>query len=353
MKLKTFIAFSGLTLAALLAAVAAVHNRDAAPAQDADAAGQPLIPGLAQRLNQVTVLALSAGAQSVTLARSDPESRQWSIVEKSGYAADPDSVRRAILALAGARTAEPRTADPAQYSRLALGDEAATLVTLRGADGSELPGLAIGKTVSAATPDHPGSFYARRGSERQTWLAEGRLPPLSADPLQWLVRDLPSMARGRVASVTVDRGGGDTLTIGRKDPATADFTLSGPSRPGKPRQTKINDLAGAAEFLTLEDVAVADSTAKATTVTTTLRSFEGEALTIRVSRRDGHAWASFSATLDGAARSPEAEQRVKEIQQRTATWSYRLSDAAAKDLAPSVDELIEAAKPDETAAKKK
>ena len=348
---KTFLVFAALTLATATGAVLAVHGRDAAPPADA-AAGQPLIPGLSARINQVTVLALAVGTQSVTLARPDTESRQWGIVEKSGYPADPDLVRRAIVGLAGARTAEPRTADPAHYAKLALGDDTAILVTLRGADGTELPGIAIGKSVSAATPDHPGSFYARRAAEPRTWLAEGRLPPLTADPMQWLSRDLPSMPRGRVASVTVGRGAGDDLAIARKDPASGDFTLSAPPRAAKPRRAKINDLAGAAEFLTFEDVAPADPAAKAATVTT-LRSFEGETLTIRISRRDGQPWASLSASLEGTAKSPEAEQRVKELQERYAAWSFRLSDAAATDLAPAAGDLIEPAKADEGGTKKK
>ena len=354
MKPKTFIAFAGLTLAALAAAVLAVHGRDAASPVDA-AAGQPLIAGLAARINQVTVLTLAAGSQSVTLARSDPESQAWSIVEKSGHPADAGLVRRAIVALAGARTLEPRTGNPDQYPKLALDDATATSLTLRGADGAELPGLILGKTVSAATPDHPGSFYARRAAETRAWLAEGRLPPLSADPLQWLPRDLPAMPRGRVASVKVAGGSGGEIVIGRKDPAAADFTLTAPTRPGKPKQGKINDLAGAAEFLACEDVvpAAAAGAATVTATVTAFKSFEGEILSIRVSRHDGHSWANISAALEGAAKSPEAEQRVKEIQDRYAPWSYRLSDAAAADLAPSADELVEAVKAEDGVPKRK
>ena len=342
---KSFAVFAGLTLAALTAALLAVHSRDAAPAAETGA-GQPLIPGLSARLNQVTVLVLSGAGQSVTLARPDPESDRWSIVEKSGHPADAALVRRAILGLAGAKTVEPRTANPEQYPKLALDEAGATLVTLRGADGAELPGLALGKTTSAAGPDRPGSFYARRLADAQSWLAEGRLPPLATDPMQGLPRELPGMPRARVASVTIARAGGDDLAIVRKSPEITDFSATGLPRSGKPRQGKINDLAGAAEFLTLEDVAAADPAATPT-VTTTLRSFEGEALSIRMSRHDGQSWASFTATLEGANRSPEAERRVAELQARYQGWSYRLPESAARELAPTADELTEPAKVDD------
>ncbi|MEI6558975.1 MAG: DUF4340 domain-containing protein [Rhodospirillaceae bacterium] len=338
---KTFLALAGLTAAALIAAVLAVHSRDAGAPTDAGA-GQPLIPGLARRINQITVLVLGGAGQTVTLARSDPESSRWAIVDKAGYPADSDQVRRAIVALAGARTLEPRTANPGQYARLGLADDAAIAITLRCADGTDLPGLTLGKTVSGAGPDRPGSFYARRTDEPQSWLAEGRLPPLATDPLVWLRRDLPSLSRGQVAAVTVSRGAGDEIGISRKDPGSADFAVTGLPRGARPRQATVNDLAGAAEMLGFEDVGATEpADARAAAITTTLRSFEGEVLTIRVVRRDGHPWASFTIAREGAAASPEAAERIGESQARHAGWSYRLSEAAAAGLAPSADTLTE------------
>ena len=346
---RSLLIFAGLTVAALIAAALAVSGRDAGSAAE-DGAGQPLIPGLAQRINQVTVLVLADGARSTTLARSDPGSDRWTIVEKAGHPADADQVRRAIVALAGARTLEPRTANPEHYGKLSL-DSGATTVTLRGADGTDLPGLVLGKSVIVATPDHAGSFYARRTAEPRAWLAEGRLPLLSTDPLQWLPRDLPSLPRGRVASVTVTRSGSG-FTVARKDAAAADFAFAGPPRAGKPRQAKINDLAGAAEFLACEDVAAADPAAPPPAATTVFRSVEGEALTVRLWLRDGHPWATLSAALEGPARSPEAAERVKELQERTRGWSYRLADSVAKDLAPAAEDLFEPPAPADEAKKK-
>ena len=351
MKLKSFATFAGLTLAALIAAIFAAQDRAAGPPA---AAGQPLIPGLAQKINQVTVVVVSTANQSLTLTRSDPESDRWTIVEKFGYPADPGQIRRVVVALAGAMAIEPRTADPGQYSKLALGDDTATTITLRSADGTELPALAIGKTVSGATPDHPGSFYARRTAEAQTWLAEGRLPPLTADPAQWLPGDLPSLPRDRIASVTIARPGAEPFIIARKDPAVADFTATnGLPKTGSAKQAKLNELAGANEYLGFEDVAPAEPDTGTASVTTIFKSFDGEVLAIRVQLRDGRAWASFAASLETASPSTEASQRIKEFQSRYGGWSYRLSDAGAKELAPAPEDLFEPAKTDDGPAKRK
>ncbi len=340
MKLKTFIAFAGITLTAAAAAMFAVSGRNVAPPAD-PGAGQPLIPGLAQRINQVTVLVVGTASQTATFVRPDPETDRWTLVEKSGYAADTDLVRRVIVSLALSRTVESRTSKPEQYARLALSDDTATTVTLRCADGQDLPGLFIGKTVTAATAEREGTFYVRRSGDAMAWMAEGRLPPLTTDPMQWLPRDLPSLPRARVASVTVSRPNGDDIAISRKDPALSDFTVSGLPRNAKLKQAKINELAGASEFLAFEDVAPLEPNAPPPAVVTTLRSFEGEVLTIRISRRDGRSWVNFAASSEGKATSPEAEQRIKDAQAKYDGWSYRLSDAAVKDLAPSSDDLME------------
>ena len=332
---------AGLAVAVTLAAVVAVKIRDAAPPADAGV-GQPLIPGLAGHLNQVTVMTLGGGGHSVTLARSDPQSGQWTVVEKAGYPADPDQVRRAIVALAEARTLEPRTADPAQYPRLALGPDA-TAVTLRGADGAALPVLILGKTVTEASPDHPGSFYARRAGESQSWLAEGRLPALATDALSWLPRALPSMLRGRVASVTVSRAGAPDLVIRHPDANAAGFVIAAPPHPGAPRAAGIDALVGGAEFLSFEDVAAADPAATVDT-TTTFRGIDGETLTIRIARREGHPWATLTLAADASA-SPEARQRTEEAARKLTGWRYRLPDTAAHDLAPTADDLFDTAKP--------
>ncbi len=340
MKLRTFIALAGITLAAAAAAVLAVSGRNA-PLPPDPGSGQPLIPELSQRINQVTVLTMSTGGRSTTFVRPDPQADRWTLVEKSGYTADTEQVRRVIVALALARTLESRTAKPEQYSKLALNDEAATIVTLRCADGQDLPGLFIGKTVTAATSEREGTFYVRRSTDATAWLAEGRLPPLNAEMLQWLPRDLPSLPRARIASVTVSRPNGDDITISRKDAAANDFAVNGLPRNAKLKQAKINELAGASEFLAFEDVAPTEPDAPPTAVTTTLRSFEGEVLTIRILRQNGRSWANFSATTEGKNISPEAAQRTQNTQARFAGWNFRLSDAAVKELAPSSDDLIE------------
>lgn len=336
MNRKLFTILGGVTAVTVLAAVTMVTLRSGGnttrPA--------PLVPGLTERLNQVTALTVSAGKNSVTVSRPDPNAELWTVTEKAGYPASLVEVGRVILALADAKTVEPRTAKPEQYAKLGVEDAASVRVALRTADNKELPAVLIGK---AAVGD---SFYARRVGEPQSWLVEGRLSsPPAADPLRWLNRDLPTMARERVMSVTIARPGGPALTVSRKSEKSSDFTLTGLPQGAKPKQSALNELAGAAEYLSFEDVFKADPAAKpdpAETVTS-VRSFDGETLIFRIGKPDGKPVVSVSVSLETKPGKPDpaAEQAVKEAQARTAGWRYRLPEFAVKALTRAADELTE------------
>ena len=337
MNQKSLIVLGGVTAAAVVAAVIAVAARNAATAPESAAAG-PLVPGLADRINQVTALTVAAGDKTVTISRPNPDSPQWTVAEKAGYPAALEQVRRTVLALAEARTVEPRTAKPEQYAKLGVDDAGATRLTLRTADGKELPGLLIGKAAQS------GDLYARRAGEPQSWLTDSRLAPPAADPMQWLDRPLPFVARDKVKSVSIARPGAPLLTVGRKTADQKDFTVTGLPKDAKPKQSAVNQQASAAEFLSFEDVTKLDPAAKPdpAAVVATVRAFDGEVLAIRISQRDGKPWATFAASLE-PGKTGDVEKTVKDIQTRYAGWSYRLPDYLAKDLTHSADDLTEKA----------
>ena len=154
-------------------------------------------------------------------------------------------------------------------------------------------------------------------------------------------------------TVTVSRPGVAPLTITRSDAKQPDFTVDGLKAGAKPKQATVNEWASAVEFLSFEDVAKQDpaSQPRADTTFTTIRTFDGVVLTVRIDRHDDKPWATFAAEVDSAqaakaaaqpeAGAPDPVHEVQEIQERTAAWSYRLSEYAAKELAPEADDLTE------------
>ncbi len=360
MKPVPFAILATVTAAVVGAAVYAVVVRTAETAPEVTG-GTPLIAGLGDQINQVVELTVSGRGGSVTIARLGPDSDRWTVTEKANYPAALQQVRRTLLALKDARTLEPRTLKPEQYGKLDVDDAGATRVALRTADGQTLPVLLVGKTVASVTPEHPvHQFYARRAGEAQSWLAEGELPQLATDPMPWVDRTLPTLVGDRVMAVTVSRSGAPSLTVVRTEPGQHDFTVEGLPEGAKPKQAKVNELATAADFLSFEDVAKRDPAGQsaAESAVTTLRAFDGEVLTVHINWRDGKPWADVSAELDpvqaakggarpaaGAAGAPNPAQEVKDVQERTAAWSYRLPDYLAKALAPRADDLTEKANP--------
>ena len=344
----SLMALAAVTVLVVIAAIIAVTNRSAETAPDTANTG-PLVPGLTERLNQVTALVITAGDHSVTISRPDPDSPHWTVAEKAGYPASPDAVRRTLLGLSEARTLEPRTAIPDKYAKLAVDEAHATRITLHTADnqasGQALPVVLIGK------PAQGDSFYARRAGEAQSWLAEGHLPTPSTTPLSWLDRELPGLARSRVMSVTITRTGTPALIVSRKDAGQTDFAVTGlPAGAltgAKIKQSAANELAGAIEILSFEDVAKAEVESKPApdVVTARFATFDGEVLTFRTQHRDKQSWVSLTASFEAPktdGKPDEIQRTVQEIQSRYSGWRYRLPETAVKDLTRTAETLIEA-----------
>ncbi|WP_431857755.1 DUF4340 domain-containing protein [Azospirillum sp.] len=277
MRTRSLIVLAALTAVTVAAAGWSVAVRSRA----APVAEGPLVPGLAARVNDVARLEIVGQGTRVTIART---AEGWGVGQKDGYRADPDMVKALVLAVANARTLEPRTAQPDLHPRLRVEDPtspgaASTGVTLRAADGTPLAALVVGKPAAA-----PGTLYARRAGEGASWLVRADLA-VEADPLRWIDATLPRVPRDAVASVEIRQPDGRTVLI-KRDAPDAPFAASGPAVPALVEET-----VDAAAQLVPQDVAKADPAPDA--VTTTVRRFDGTALVLRTVRRDGQAWVMF------------------------------------------------------------
>jgi len=172
MNRKTFLILSALAVAALVAAVVISMARQ--PASEADASRQYLVPGLRDRLNDVTRVSVT-GAGDVPVAVAERSGDGWRLANKGGYPADTGKLRRYLLQLADARMLEPKTALAERYVDLGLEDVAgAQAKGLR----VELEGLeAPVRLVIGQGGPRGGGTYVRREGEGQTWLVSGDLRP--------------------------------------------------------------------------------------------------------------------------------------------------------------------------------
>lgn len=186
-------------------------------------AEQALVPGLAERVNDVRTLRIvGAGDKTiVTLARGE---RGWTIAERSGYRADVAKIREYLLSLSRSKLVEAKTADPANHARLGVEDPAASdakgaLLELEGLDTGPVR-LIVGNFHGQAGD---GTFV-RRAGESQTWLASGNVT-VDKVAANWLDRELVDIASSRFAEVAVEHDG-KRLRVYKDEAGEANFKVA-------------------------------------------------------------------------------------------------------------------------------
>ncbi|MBI1208158.1 MAG: DUF4340 domain-containing protein [Azospirillum sp.] len=369
MRQKNLQVLAGLTAAvAVLAGIAALQHQSSST--NREGLPRPIFEGLAAKINGVISLTVAGQDKSVTVSRPSPDSTAWTVVDRGGYPASADLVKKAVVGLAELQATEPRTAEPDKYARLGVDDidhagSTALRLSLRDASG-ELAALLHGKAAGYGGADGRDTFYARKPGEAESWLVEGQLE-LNADPVHWVAKDLPKLRESEVRSVTIAQPGSTKLEISRSSPEQHDFVLAKPPEGSKPKSAEVNRIAGALEYLAFDDVAKYDAALFKDAAVATFHGFDGVTITVRTARKDGKAWLAFGAAFEAgpsaepAKSSPEAKgppdaansesekpqrsaedarQRVKAIEERYPAWAYRVSDFAAEALTRNISDLV-------------
>jgi hypothetical protein len=181
-----------------------------------------LLPGLKEQLNGIQRIVVT-GPGNAAIATLERGTENWTVVERSNYAADVGRIRQNLLALAEARIVEEKTSNPDFYDRLGVQDVSAAtakgvLLTLTG--GKKPVSVIIGQAPSGST----NQTYARRAGEPMSWLVTGQFD-LGKTGGEWLDRSLTDIPAGRIQSVTITHPGLETLRISR-DPKTDKSTAN-------------------------------------------------------------------------------------------------------------------------------
>jgi hypothetical protein len=307
------------------------------------AAGTLMFPGLAPKLRDVARVEIShQGKQTVIEKRPDGG---WGIASMHDYPVQEAKLRGMLTGLTELLLAEPRTTDPAEFSRLGVDDpngaaSTADLLTLVDASGKPVLAVIVGHRRVRSQANVPEEVYVRRPDENQSWLAEGTLQ-VDADASLWLDRNVMNVAHDRIGSVAVND---DALVFGRKD---GKFTLTQPADHPNLEDYKVEDVARALELLTFQDVkADADAPwpAAGHSVFTT---DDGLAVAVTVLHADKDVWARFAIS----ASSDKVKAEADKMNGRVAGWTYQIGSWKEKSLVPAIDDLkaAEPAKADDAA----
>jgi hypothetical protein len=306
-------------------------------------AGKLMFPDLAPKLKDATKIEVIHQGKPTTIALVNG---QWGLTDRGGYQVQETKLRGMLTALTELRLVEPRTSDPAEFSRLGVEDPDApgsnsNLLRILDAAGKPMVAVIVGHRRVRTQGNVPDQVYVRRPGDNQAWLAEGGLE-VDSDPQLWLDRDIMNIDHSRIAKVVATHGA-QTLQFVRNGDKLA---LTEPADHPKLDDYKLDDVDRALELLTFQEVkpaadAVGDEAGHAVFTTT-----DGLAVTATVFHAGKDLWARFAVT--GADKTKAEADRLAA---RLTGWTYQIGSWKEKALVPTLDDLKAAPeKPAATAA---
>lgn len=298
MNAKTLYALIAAAIVALLAAW--WINSSHAPVSESAEQSKPLLPGLRERVNDITSITIT-GADNQVLVTLKRGSEGWNVGQKSGYPADVAKLREFLLKLADATVLEGKTSNPKLYGELGVDD-------VKGKD-------AKGVLVSLEGPKEPvklivgnynggggGGTFVRRDGEAQTLLAKGNLS-VEKTVAGWEKHELTDIPASRLQQVTITNPDGKTLKAYKEHPGDANFKVADVPKGREPSSDFVADALGstlaglrADDVFTAKEMPPPDKVYKAT-----YAAFDGLNVAVVAWVKDGKDYAQLSASLDDTA----------------------------------------------------
>lgn len=360
MRSKSFLILTAVTVLAAVAAAGSVYWR--ATSHALPPTPTALFPDLLERVNEVARVDVATASGSFSIRKGEGE--RWGMVEKDDYPVRYETVKQAVVGVAGMRPIEAKTVNPERYGKIKVLDpredagtefEKGVLLRFATADDREIAAVIVGKTRSLQTSSREGWFYVRKADEARSWLVAARLD--AADKAKgWLDVDVPRLERHRIRAVANRRPDGATVEVSRTDPEQTDFKVDNiPEGKEMIHDTAANSFASALGYITFDDVKRAGSVDFSESVTADYHTFDGLVLSVEVANLGDKWWARFHAGFDPEGvrvdgLSEESKQKMKSadevkaeveaINKRFADWAYNIPRFKADDFTTDMGKLV-------------
>jgi len=349
MKPRTFYAFAGITAAAVVAAAIAVSTQS--DTISLTAGTEPAFPKLANAVNDVAKIEIKNAKGSFSITR---DGDNWGMDQKEGYRVEFEKVKSAIVNLSQFKLIERKTSDPDRYGRLEVDtpnspESKGRDITLKDAEGNLLAAAVIGKLNPSLFGSGGAGTYIRREGDEASWLARGQVE-LGEEPNNWMVRQIVNYGQEKIKRTVIIHPDGKQFAIFKASEKDKNFVLENIPQGRKMKNPdEANPLGGVMWRMMFDDVKKADKQEwpdKPWIAYYT--AWDGFTVKIETAKIGEDYWGRFSATIDDAvtdvAKRKAAEQTVKEINERTAGWSYMLTAGDSEKLTFGIEEYL--AKPD-------
>lgn len=290
-----------LAVVALAAVVAAVMVETETGDSAIPGEGELVFPDLLSRVDEVRRIRAVSGGDAFTLAH---DGERWTMPERDGYRAVADKIHKLVVGAAGLERREPKTSDPARYSRLGLDDpaqpgSASIRFTFEDDAAQVLADFIIGNRESSRIDLSRSEFYLREPEDAQSWLVEGKLS-VSRDPVEWLEREVLRIEEARVRAVRVRQADGGRLDVSRTRPDDEDFVLDN-APPGHvvDSRWRANDIGRGLASLRFQDVRRAAGEIEGEPgFSAELLTFDGLAVHVNTWREGDGSWLRIRAAFD-------------------------------------------------------
>jgi len=345
MKPRSFIVLAVVTAVFVVAAIWSVGSQRGLTSIAADR--ERAFPELIENANDVATLAIVSNKAKFTIARAGDA---WGLAEKGGYKVSFEKVKSAIVGLGELKLLESKTADPARHERLEVEDpgslEAKSIgVSLKDKDGKVLASGVIGKRQAGLFGEGGGGTYLRRGSDAQSWLAEG-IVDLGAEPNDWMIRDIVNIEAEDISRAVIRQPDGAEIVITKPKRASRKYAVA-----GVPEGRKLKDsdegknLAGGLWRLRFEDVKKAAEVKFSEKFNVAeYETFDGLKVRVEMIFIEDVVWGKFSASVNASAGDEKSRKKAKEQADKinaTATgWVYELSAGEGEKLTTKIEDVL-------------
>jgi hypothetical protein len=329
----------------LVATVIAVfiyqHEKRADIAQKNAGEYQLFIPKLRDEFNKITKITLQNGNSITTLSKA--EHGDFLVVEKNGYSANMQELRKMLLYLSQSELRERKTNNPEQFNRLGLDDLQGNKVTIY-ADEQPLYKLVLGNLNKDAN-----ATYVRFADDNQTYKASGELQ-FNANPDKWLDFTFLSIEPKRVQQIDFQFKGRKPYQYVRQSPEEQMQLTPAPDGKLVVQKKDLRNPATYFERLAFTDVTMEGDGAIKGDITT-LTTFDGLQISFEFYEINFMPWVKVQANVNTDIRSQfaqmplkplaEVEAEAKKINNMTEGWLYQLGQFQQQNLSRSYLDLTE------------
>lgn len=334
--------------------------------------GDPVLPGLKEKLNEIAALSIHSGSATITVARTGDT---WRVPGKWNYPADFNRVRDTLTKLSDLKVLQVLHTTPSDLAELQLQAAGSNLehqangIVLRNQKGDTLATLYAGKTHSRPGPSEamgmgsfPDSQYVM-DDKGQVSLVGEVLQDLQVPEQSWLDTEFVSLndiLSFRVSGCTKGDFEASRLTLGEE------FKLAAAVPSGKDLDnSKLNQAGSVLSYLRFEDVANPRLTPAQTgldkPVTYQARTQKGQIVTVKVGQATAQESSRYiavtvayepppmpapSGTNSEAVAKAQAEQvtkaaaEAKALNEKLSPWVYAISRETAETLSWGLGDFL-------------